>query len=84
MGLTVAVKQNKDLGFETDKFILLVVRKLTVKFILENPQGSNSHRNIIEYWFYYSQDVTLNTRKYISPKMFKTFALHPWLLKLKS
>ena len=34
MGLTVAVKQNKNLGFETDKFILLVVRKLTVKFFI--------------------------------------------------
>ena len=26
MGLTVAVKQNKKVGFETDKFILLVVK----------------------------------------------------------
>ena len=31
MGLTVAVKRNKNLGLEIDKFVLLVVKKLTVK-----------------------------------------------------
>ena len=34
MGLTVAVKRNKNLGVEIDKFVLLVVKKLTVKFLI--------------------------------------------------
>ena len=43
MGLTVAVKQNKNLGFETDKFILLVVRKLTVKFFISTMCHQKCH-----------------------------------------
>ena len=34
MGLSVAVKRNKNLGVEIDKFVLLVVKKLTVKFLI--------------------------------------------------
>ena len=43
MGLTVAVKRNKNLGVEIDKFVLLVVKKLTVKFLISTMCHCKCH-----------------------------------------